>query len=546
MYERRSSIHSDTRDDDDDEALLSVTTASDHQHERIKLSTLDDAAPVHDSDYTKDSDTEFLLDEVRINPSVGDNLICAKAPARYIIAIWAFFGFFCLYAMRVNLSVAIVAMVIPQSELNQSAMSCPVSSKNSTAPEKHYDFDWSPQIEGAVLGAFFYGYLLMQVIGGNLAEKFGAKWIFGGGILISGLLTLIAPIAAHVDYRLFFIVRFLTGIVSSPGFPSAAALWGKWIPPSERSTIPPASQSGANFGIIISTPLISIMIERNFLGGWPSAFYAFGVLSCVWFIGWCFFGFNSPDEHPRISHKERVFLKKSIASHTRKKIRTPWREIFTCPPVYAIAAMHLCNNYIYYTLLTSLPTYFATVLHFNLHENGLIFALPYFAQFLMTVLTGNLVDRIRARQLLSITTLRKVQTIVGTIGSCTFLVAIGFMGCDHIGSVVCCVFAVAFLGLHTCGSLISHLDVASNHAGTLVGMTNTLATIPGFIGPAVVGAFTNKNQTIEAWRYIFNISAGIGVFGCVVYCIFFNGEEQPWNRTYESADQTESATSTDT
>lgn len=64
---------------------------------------------------------------------------------------------------------------------------------------------------------------------GNLAEKFGAKWIFGGGILISGLLSLIAPTAAHIDYRLFFIIRFVTGIVSSPGFPSAAALWGKWV-----------------------------------------------------------------------------------------------------------------------------------------------------------------------------------------------------------------------------------------------------------------------------------------------------------------------------
>jgi hypothetical protein len=30
---------------------------------------------------------------------------------------------------------------------------------------------------------------------------------------------------------------------------------------------------------------------------------------------------------------------------------------------------------------------------------------------------------------------------------------------------------------------------------------------------------------------IFNLSAGIGLFGCIVYCIFFNGNEQPWNRT---------------
>jgi hypothetical protein len=29
---------------------------------------------------------------------------------------------------------------------------------------------------------------------------------------------------------------------------------------------------------------------------------------------------------------------------------------------------------------------------------------------------------------------------------------------------------------------------------------------------------------------IFNISAGIGAFGTIAYCILFNGEEQPWNR----------------
>jgi hypothetical protein len=48
------------------------------------------------------------------------------------------------------------------------------------------------------------------------------------------------------------------------------------VPPAERSTIPPAAQSGTNIGTIFTTPLVSIMIEGNFLGGWPSAFYVFG------------------------------------------------------------------------------------------------------------------------------------------------------------------------------------------------------------------------------------------------------------------------------
>lgn len=57
----------------------------------------------------KDSETQPLL-----RGSNGDSTSkcsVSDVPARYVLAIWAFFGFFCLYAMRVNLSVAIVAMV---------------------------------------------------------------------------------------------------------------------------------------------------------------------------------------------------------------------------------------------------------------------------------------------------------------------------------------------------------------------------------------------------------------------------------------------------
>ena len=90
-------------------------------------------------------------------------------------------------------------------------------------------------------------------------------------------------------------------------------------------------------GIIITTPLASIMIERGFLGGWPSAFYVFGrrflifieriidmlfcysgILSIIWFIGWSFFTFNSPEVHPRISDKERLFLNKEVPPRPKK------------------------------------------------------------------------------------------------------------------------------------------------------------------------------------------------------------------------------------
>lgn len=64
---------------------------------------------------------------------------------------------------------------------------------------------------------------------GNVAEKFGAKWIFGGAVLIAGLLTLLTPLAARTHVGLLIAVRFLAGVVCGPGFPAAAALYGKWV-----------------------------------------------------------------------------------------------------------------------------------------------------------------------------------------------------------------------------------------------------------------------------------------------------------------------------
>jgi MFS family permease len=64
---------------------------------------------------------------------------------------------------------------------------------------------------------------------GNLAERFGGKWIFGGGILLSGIFTLLTPLAARIDYKMLIAVRILIGMASGPVFPSAAALWGQWV-----------------------------------------------------------------------------------------------------------------------------------------------------------------------------------------------------------------------------------------------------------------------------------------------------------------------------
>merc|ERR1719402_751649 len=120
--------------------------------------------------------------------------------------------------MRVNLSVAIVAMVNSTHHSNPAANAtdqCGGPPLNDTEPPSHQDpgFNWDEKTQGNVLGAFFYGYVLTQIPGGRLAEIFGGKWLFGIGILVTAVFTLLTPLAATLPSIWFlYAVRVIEGL----------------------------------------------------------------------------------------------------------------------------------------------------------------------------------------------------------------------------------------------------------------------------------------------------------------------------------------------
>jgi hypothetical protein len=111
MRSRQASINSTTITEDDEQQPLLNITSPNQQHNHVMLNGNEDPVTGINTDDDKERETKPLLDEYQVEPSPAGFFLCRKIPARYALAIWAFFGFFALYAMRVNLSVAIVAMV---------------------------------------------------------------------------------------------------------------------------------------------------------------------------------------------------------------------------------------------------------------------------------------------------------------------------------------------------------------------------------------------------------------------------------------------------
>ena len=66
-------------------------------------------------------------------------------------------------------------------------------------------------LTGWVLSSFFFGYLITQIPGGWLATKFGGKYVFGVGVLVTSLLTLITPQMAYISIWALVACRVVIG-----------------------------------------------------------------------------------------------------------------------------------------------------------------------------------------------------------------------------------------------------------------------------------------------------------------------------------------------
>jgi len=51
----------------------------------------------------------------------------------------------------------------------------------------------------------------MQLPGGLLAERYGAKYVFGVGVFLTGVFSLLIPVAARASPEALIVVRVLTG-----------------------------------------------------------------------------------------------------------------------------------------------------------------------------------------------------------------------------------------------------------------------------------------------------------------------------------------------
>lgn len=183
----------------------------------------------------------------------------------------------------------------------------------------------------------------------------------------------------------------------------------------------------------------------------------------------------------------------------------------------------------FYCLLTELPTYLKNIQHYDIKSNGLISAIPYFLMWIFSLFYSTWVDQLLEKKAITVLSVRKMSMAIGNLVPMVVLLLMPWAGCDRQLAVFLVCIAIGATGTTFCGHLCAFQELAPNFAGTLTGISNTFATIPGFLAPIMTGAIINNQQTLSRWQEVFKIISLVYFIVAVVYMLFITDKVQPWN-----------------
>jgi MFS transporter, ACS family, solute carrier family 17 (sodium-dependent inorganic phosphate cotransporter), other len=298
--------------------------------------------------------------------------------------------------------------------------------------------------------------------------------------------------------------------------PATYELFRRWVPGSERSRAVTRFLSGIPLGQIIGFIVTGWLTARF---GWSASFYLFGLIGFVWTALWLAHISNDPRDDKHISAQELELLQDGSAIE-QVPPGTSVRKLLTRSPVWAVFIAHFCNNWGLYLLIAWLPSYFRDSMGLSFANAGLYAAAPWLAAFAV----GNVVAAIADKAIaggVALVLVRKLIVGVGLLGfACCLLLVRDAHSSTSALLLVC--LATGSLGICWSGFAPNMLDIAPRHCAVLIGVSNTLATIPGVAGVAITGWLLDRTGSYST---TFTLTAAIALLGALVYFVFGSAEQ---------------------
>ncbi|KAA0571640.1 MFS transporter [Azospirillum sp. Sh1] len=424
-------------------------------------------------------------------------------------------------AKRTNVRYLILAMLFLVTVINYADR----ATLSITGPVISKELGISAAEMGFIFSAFGWAYVLGQLPGGWLLDRFGSKVVYGLSIFTWSVFTLmqgtIGFLAGGAAVMMLFALRFAVGFAEAPSFPGNSRVVAAWFPGNERATASAVFNSAQYFATVIFAPLMG-WLTHSF--GWHWVFGVMGGLGIVMAGVWMKTVY-APKDHPRINQAELDYIaaggglvnmddgRKAAASAGQSGAKWDYiRQLFASRMMVGIFLGQFCINAITYFFITWFPVYLVQARGMSILNAGFIASIPAICGFAGGILGGVMSDAMLRRGY-SLTAARKTPIVLG------MLMSMAMIACNYtdLQWIIVSLMALAFFGkgIGALGWAVMSDCAPKEITGLSGGVFNMCGNISSITTPIIIGyiiqttgsfngalVFVGANALIAAVSYL--------------------------------------------
>ncbi|MBN1089836.1 MFS transporter [Pantoea sp. 1B4] len=349
------------------------------------------------------------------------------------------------------------------------------------APELKNSLHMTTEQYSWVVAAFQLAYTLFQPICGWLIDVIGLKM----GFLICALIWSVTCLlhAGAGSWLHLALLRFVMGASEAAATPANAKAIGDWFPKKERPVAAGWAGVGFSIGAMLAPPIIYV---AHITFGWQGAFLLTGGLGLLWVALW-WWGYHSPESHPRLSDEERAFINQDNEAIGEKlPFFTALKVIGKEKKFYGIAIPAFLAEPAWAVLSFWVPLYLANERGMDLKQIVMFAWLPFLAADLGSVASGYL-TKIYVRWF----GLTRVNSIVASsVTGALLMVSLALMTLVKDPWLAIALISVGGFGHQVISCMLSALVVERfdrRQMATVNGMRGSCAWIASFIFSLIIG-----------------------------------------------------------
>jgi MFS family permease len=341
------------------------------------------------------------------------------------------------------------------------------------------DFGLNKTQVGLVFSGFAYPYLVLQIIGGWVSDRFGARRTLIACGLVWAAATALTGMAGGLGSLL--VARVLLGLGEGATFPAATCAMSRWFAKEQRGFAQGITHAAARVGNA-AAPAIVVAVMTAY--DWRVSFYVCAAISFLWVGLWAAAFTEHPADHPRITHAELDVVPARNASRPE----VPWGRLFR--RMMPVAIVYFCYGWTLWLFLSWIPQYFLHSYDLNLKKSAIFASSVFLAGVVGDTLGGIVTDLLYRR------TGRLDRARSWMVAFCMLLTLLSLVPLLFVHSLyvsLACLSAGFFFAEMTIGPMWAiPMDIAPAYSGTASGMMNTGSALAAIISPVLSGLLIDR------------------------------------------------------